>query len=111
MVHEYTNDIVEVDLGFDHVRRPRRVCEMTLEVPGFPILKTKFQVMPIPEDKDVILGIIWLREQNPEIDRKTLLLSPRVTPSEGSLVLEQPKARPALIKASGRRAQQSQLNF
>ncbi|CAI5728268.1 unnamed protein product [Peronospora destructor] len=26
------------------------------------------QVMPVPENKDVILGMVWLREQNPDID-------------------------------------------
>ena len=81
---------------------------MTLEVPGFPPMKTMFQVMPIPENKDVILGMIWLREQNPEIDWKTLKLSPRVTPSEQPLLLKKPAVRPARTIAGRRRAQQSQ---
>ena len=39
---------------------------------------SNFQVMLIPENKDVILGTIWLREQNPDIEWKRLQLSLRV---------------------------------
>ena len=51
--------------------------------------------MSIPENKDVILGMIWLREQNPEIDWETLKLSPRVSPYEQPLVLRKPTVRPS----------------
>ena len=60
---------VTVDLGFDQtVQRLKRTVKMSLLIPGFPILESTFMVMPIPEGKDVILGMMWLREQNPIID-------------------------------------------
>ncbi|KAF1315780.1 reverse transcriptase, partial [Globisporangium splendens] len=99
------NDTMNVDLGFSQtVQRPRRTAEMTLEVPGFPPTTTTFQMMPIPEDKDVILGMIWLREQNPEINWKTLKLSPRAKSDETPLVLKAPTNCPARFVKNRRRA-------
>ena len=60
---------MQVDLGYDQVvHRPRRTVEMNLQLPGFALTSGTFQVMPVPENKDVILGMMWLREQNPDID-------------------------------------------
>lgn len=99
-IHEDISDMLEVDLGFGQtILRPRRTAEMTLHIPGFPVLKRTFQIMPIPEDKDVILGMIWLREQNPEIDWKSLKLKPRAVElnetSEKAFDLLTPSTRPA----------------
>lgn len=67
-LQESVEDMMEVKLGYEQtVYRLRRMVEMSLEVPGFPTITSKFQVMPIPEEKDILLGMRWLREQNPDI--------------------------------------------
>ncbi|DAZ96546.1 TPA: hypothetical protein N0F65_011223, partial [Lagenidium giganteum] len=46
-IHEDQHNMMTVDLGFGQsVQQPRR---------------TAFLIMPIPENNDVILGMIWLR--------------------------------------------------
>jgi hypothetical protein len=109
-VIEDVDNPVEVKLGFDQtVLRPRRMAEMTLEVPSFPTMTTNFQVMPIPEGNDVMLGMIWLREHNPEIDWKTLKLSPRSeTQLDPPLLLRSPSVRPARLVANRRHSRTSQ---
>ncbi|OWZ05368.1 hypothetical protein PHMEG_00022550, partial [Phytophthora megakarya] len=60
---EHSDDIMRVMLGYNQtVQRPKR---------------TTFTVMPVPEGKDVMLGMKWLRENNPDIDWERLLLRPR----------------------------------
>ncbi|KAI9912610.1 hypothetical protein PsorP6_006397 [Peronosclerospora sorghi] len=77
-VHEDVKDTIEVVFGFfQMVRRPRRIDEMIFEGPGCSVRKSTLQVMTIPENEDVILGMVWLREPNSNIDWKTLQLSPR----------------------------------
>ncbi|KAF1329279.1 Retrovirus polyprotein, partial [Globisporangium splendens] len=106
-VTEDRNEIMEVDLGFGQtVVHPRRTVEMSLEVPGFPVMKTNFQIMPIPEEKDVILGMMWLREQNPEIDWVALQLKPRK--EEKPIPLKTPNVRPSRKIAGRRTARLSQ---
>ncbi|EGZ06129.1 hypothetical protein PHYSODRAFT_532005, partial [Phytophthora sojae] len=62
-ITEHPDDMMTVRLGYNQtVQRPRR---------------TTFTVMPVPEDKDVPLGMKWLRENNPDIDWERLLLRPR----------------------------------
>ncbi|KAK1930430.1 hypothetical protein P3T76_014101 [Phytophthora citrophthora] len=52
-------DMMQVDLGYDQVvYRPRRTVEMSLQLPGFPLSSGAFQVMPVPEGKDVVLGMM-----------------------------------------------------
>ncbi|KAE8955945.1 hypothetical protein PR001_g31906, partial [Phytophthora rubi] len=52
-------EMMQVDLGYDQiVHRPRRTVEMNLQLPGFPLTSGTFQVMPVPENKDVILGMM-----------------------------------------------------
>ncbi|KAK1940892.1 hypothetical protein P3T76_007598 [Phytophthora citrophthora] len=52
-------DMMQVDLGYDQVvYRPRRTVEMSLQLPGFPLSSGTFQVMPVPEGKDVVLGMM-----------------------------------------------------
>ncbi|CAI5736589.1 unnamed protein product [Peronospora destructor] len=59
---------MQVDLGYDQViHRPRRAVELNLQLPGFSLTSGTFQVMPVPENKDVILGMMCLHEQNPDI--------------------------------------------
>ncbi|DAZ96954.1 TPA: hypothetical protein N0F65_012057 [Lagenidium giganteum] len=67
------------DLNLASVRQPKKTVEMSLNIPGFPILTGPFLVMPIPENNNVILGMIWLREQNPIIDWNALTLQPRAS--------------------------------
>ncbi|DBA00780.1 TPA: hypothetical protein N0F65_004685 [Lagenidium giganteum] len=47
-VQEMPNSVMKVDLGFE--------------------VRGHFQVMPVPEGNDVILGMLWLTENNPNID-------------------------------------------
>ncbi|OWZ20261.1 Retrotransposon protein, Ty3-gypsy subclass, partial [Phytophthora megakarya] len=64
-----------------------------------------FQVMPVPEGKDIVLGMMWLREQNPDIDWSTGRVSPRISAENTSTVkLRLPKNRPARWVAGQRRA-------
>jgi hypothetical protein len=96
-VCEDTNSLMEVDLGFGQtVLRPRRTASMNLQIPGFPVTRGAFQVMPIPEGKDIILGMMWLREHNPIINWETLELSPRERePQSDTMPLVLPTKRPA----------------
>ncbi|GMF40414.1 unnamed protein product [Phytophthora lilii] len=72
-------DMMQVDLGYDQVvHRPRRTVDMSLQLPGFPLTTGTFQVMPVPEGKDVVLDLMWLREQNPDIDWNTGQIAPRI---------------------------------
>ncbi|KAG3251910.1 hypothetical protein PI124_g3456 [Phytophthora idaei] len=115
-IQEAVDNMMEVDLGFGQsVRRPRRTAEMILDIPGFPSLKTRLQIMPIPEHKDVLLGMIWLREQNPDIDWQSLTIAPRFPSTEQPFILKTPPVRPAWFVANRRHARQRQrreiLNF
>lgn len=101
--------VTKVDLDlYQKVQRPHRTTEIHLEVPGFTPMTSRFQVMPIPEQIDVLMGMIWLREQNPEIDWKSLTLKPRAVSTETQLPLKSPAARPARLVANNRRARQRQ---
>ncbi|KAF1326791.1 reverse transcriptase, partial [Globisporangium splendens] len=78
IVEEDPSQTMQISLGFgETIVKPKRLAVMHLAITGFPMLRQKFQVMPIPEGKDVILGMMWLREQNPEIDWEALTLKPR----------------------------------
>ncbi|DAZ97721.1 TPA: LOW QUALITY PROTEIN: hypothetical protein N0F65_009620 [Lagenidium giganteum] len=55
-VREGPTGMITVDLGFGQsVRQPKKIVEMSLNIPGFPILIGPFLVMPIPQNNDVIL--------------------------------------------------------
>ncbi|TDH71150.1 hypothetical protein CCR75_008360 [Bremia lactucae] len=69
--------MMQVDFGYDQVVHRPVELEMNLIIPGFPLTVGTFQVMPVPENKDVILGMTWLREQNLDIDWDTGRVSPR----------------------------------
>ncbi|GMF16682.1 unnamed protein product [Phytophthora fragariaefolia] len=103
-------EMMQVDLGYDQVvHRPRRTVHMNLQIPGFPLTSGIFQVMPVPENKDVIIGMMWLRDQNPDIDWST----GRMTPCINTEYLEEvqqrlPKQRPAGRVAGRRRARVEQ---
>ncbi|OWZ00017.1 hypothetical protein PHMEG_00028882 [Phytophthora megakarya] len=85
-----------VMLGYNQtVQRPKRTVEMKLQIPDFPETCETFTVMPVPEGKDVMLGMKWLRENNPDIDWERLLLRPRTTTKEPPLQLVLPKRPPA----------------
>ncbi|KAK1933606.1 hypothetical protein P3T76_011820 [Phytophthora citrophthora] len=103
-------DMIQVDLGYDQVvHRPRRTVEMSLQLPGFPLTTGTFQVMPVPEGKDIVLGMMWLREQNPDIDWNTGQIAPRIKVENTQTVkLRLPKTRPARWVAGQRRARVAQ---
>ncbi|KAK1943275.1 hypothetical protein P3T76_004671 [Phytophthora citrophthora] len=103
-------DMMQVDLGYDQVvHRPRRTVEMSLQLPGFPLTTGTFQVMPVPEGKDIVLGMMWLREQNPDIDWNTGQIAPRIKVENTQTVkLRLPKTRPARWVAGQRRARVAQ---
>ncbi|GMF18550.1 unnamed protein product [Phytophthora fragariaefolia] len=108
-VHEDTDDMMNVDLGYGQtVQQPRRTAEMILEVPGFAAMRSRFQVMPIPEQKYVLLGMIWLREQNSEIDWGSLTLRLRARSADPPIVLKTPPVRSTRIVANRRRARHHQ---
>ncbi|GMF52708.1 unnamed protein product [Phytophthora fragariaefolia] len=72
--------MVQVDLAYDQVvHHPRRTVHMNLQITGFPLTSGIFQVMPVPENKDAIIGMMWLRDQNPDIDWSTGRITPRNT--------------------------------
>ncbi|CEG37910.1 FOG: Transposon-encoded proteins with TYA, reverse transcriptase, integrase domains in various combinations [Plasmopara halstedii] len=71
--------MMQIDLGYDQVvHRSRQTIEMSLQLPGCPLTTGTFQVMPVPEGKDVVLSMMWLRVQNSNIDRNTGRVSPRI---------------------------------
>ncbi|GMF36465.1 unnamed protein product [Phytophthora lilii] len=82
---------------------------MSLQLPGFPLTTGTFQVMPVPEGKDVVLGMMWLREQKPDIDWSTGRIAPRIKlESTQTVKLRLPKTRPAQWVAGKRRARIAQ---
>ena len=106
-ITEHPNSTIEVDLGFGQtIVRNRRTVIMDLQIPGFSLMSSTFQVMPIPEEKDVILGMMWLREQNPVIDWQALTIKPRN--QDDVFELKTPTKRPARIVNNCRQARQSQ---
>ncbi|DAZ98230.1 TPA: hypothetical protein N0F65_011698 [Lagenidium giganteum] len=105
-VREDPTDMITVDLGLGQsVRQPKKTVEMSLNIPGFPILTGPFLVMPIPENNDVILGMIWLREQNPIIDWNALTLQPRASSDQWRL--QRPDKRSCRNVGGRRRRRQS----
>ncbi|KAG3077167.1 hypothetical protein PI124_g20414 [Phytophthora idaei] len=66
--------------------------------------------MPVPEDKDVMLGMKWLRENNPDIDWERLLLRPRARTEEPEpFQLVVPNRPPARV-IGGRRFKNASQN-
>ncbi|OWY96076.1 hypothetical protein PHMEG_00033756 [Phytophthora megakarya] len=70
---------------------------MKLQIPDFLETCETFTVMPVPEGKYFMLGMKWLRENNPDIDWERLLLRPRTTTKKPPLQLVLPKRPPARI--------------
>ncbi|GMF19513.1 unnamed protein product [Phytophthora fragariaefolia] len=102
--------MMQVDLGYDQVvHRPRRTVHMNLQIPGFPLTWRIFQIIPVPEKNDVIIGMMWLREQNPDIDWSTGRMTPRInTEHLEEVQLRLPKQRPARRVAGRRRTRVEQ---
>ncbi|OWZ03692.1 polyprotein [Phytophthora megakarya] len=66
---------LELTLGLNNkVLIPRRVVSLEIKLTGFPVYRTEAFVMTIPEQKNVLLGMPWLEEVNPEIDWKNKLI-------------------------------------
>ncbi|GMF37348.1 unnamed protein product [Phytophthora fragariaefolia] len=98
--------MMQVELDYDQVvHRPRRDVHINLQIPGFPLPSGTFQVMPVPENKDIIIGMMWLRELNPDIDWSTGRMTPRInTEHLVEVQLRLPKQRPVRRVAGRRRA-------
>ena len=54
----------------------RNVSNIVLKLNGFEEYRTPCYVMPIPEGKDVMLGMPWFKNQNPIINWKRGLVTP-----------------------------------
>ena len=77
-IKEDPEETMEVQLGFDQkVNVSKRTVLVKISVPGFKKFKGFVNVMPIPDNKDIMLGMLWLRENNPDIDWRNLTLKPR----------------------------------
>ncbi|KAJ8533303.1 hypothetical protein ON010_g13952 [Phytophthora cinnamomi] len=56
---------------------PRRVVTLKFALDGFPPYSSKAFVLDIPEGKDILLGMPWLVDTNPDIDWKLKTVRPR----------------------------------
>ncbi|OWZ00298.1 LOW QUALITY PROTEIN: hypothetical protein PHMEG_00028544 [Phytophthora megakarya] len=66
---ENPDDLMTVRSGYNQtVQRPKPTVEMKLQIPDFPETCETFTVMPVPQGKYIMLGMKWLRENNPDID-------------------------------------------
>ncbi|POM61728.1 polyprotein [Phytophthora palmivora] len=87
-IKEHPDELMVIQLGYNQtVQRPKRTVEMRLQIPDFLETCETFTVMPVPEGKDVMLGMKWLRENNPDNDWEQLLLRPRTKATEPPLQL------------------------
>lgn len=60
---------LELALGVNNkVLIPRRVVKLAVKLTGFAVYHTEDFVMDIPEKKQMLLGMPWLEEVDPEID-------------------------------------------
>ncbi|GMG18247.1 unnamed protein product [Phytophthora fragariaefolia] len=110
-IKEHPDDMMTVRLGYNQtVQRPRRTVEMMLQIPDFPVTCETFTVMPVPEDKDVLLGMKWLRENNPDIDWERLLLCPRTSTEEPQALQLVVPNRPRTRMIGGRRFKNANQN-
>ena len=76
------DSLMTVKLGYgQEVQVPKRQTKVKLQIPGFPEYEATVQVMPVPDNHDVLLGLPWLREMNPIIDWKKLTIQARQTES------------------------------
>lgn len=97
---------MQVDLSYDQVvHRPCRTVNMNLQIPSFPLTSGTFLIMPIPENDDVIICMMWLCEQNPDNDWNTgRMTSCNNTKLRGEVKLKLPKERLAVRDAGQRKA-------
>ncbi|GMF61036.1 unnamed protein product [Phytophthora fragariaefolia] len=110
-IKEHPDDMMTVRLGYNQtVQRPRRTVEMMFQIPDFPVTCETFTVMPVPEDKDVLLGMKWLRENNPDIDWEHLLLRPRTRTEEPQALQLEVCNRPRTRMIGGRRFKNANQN-
>ena len=73
-----TTKMMTVNLGFNKtIEVPKRETKVKIIVPGFNAFEEMVQVMPIPEDHDILLGLNWLRQENPDINWEKLTLRKR----------------------------------
>lgn len=54
---------------------PRKEAFLIVNIEGFPEYESSMYVMPIPEDKDALLGWPWLEQVNPDIDWRSRTIS------------------------------------
>lgn len=58
---------------------PRRTTKFQVSIEGFEPYESEAFIMPIPEGRDVLLGMPWLRFANPDIDWASLSIRPRAS--------------------------------
>ncbi|KAG9405400.1 hypothetical protein AC1031_004508 [Aphanomyces cochlioides] len=72
---------------------PRRVTSLTLRAgKDFPPYTTDAFVLDVPEGHDMLLGMPWLRAQNPDIDWTSREISPRRSVSDGPSTSQPPNS-------------------
>ncbi|OWZ08151.1 hypothetical protein PHMEG_00019354 [Phytophthora megakarya] len=49
----------------------KRTVKLTIQIGGMDNFTAAFVVLPVPANRDVLLGMPWLKEVNPKIDWKT----------------------------------------
>ncbi|KAG4047543.1 hypothetical protein PC123_g17103 [Phytophthora cactorum] len=110
-ITEHHDVMMTVRLRYNQtVQQPGRTVELKLQIPDFPVTVETFTAMPVPEDKDVMLGKRRLRENNPDIDWERLLLHPRArTEALEPFQLVVPNRPPARV-IGGRRFKNASQN-
>ncbi|ETN00919.1 hypothetical protein PPTG_24175 [Phytophthora nicotianae INRA-310] len=81
---------------------PRRQAVVTVDIEGFPEYKSPVYVMPVPENKDMLLGWPWLEQVNPDIDWTNRTISFR-SDTQSSVVSFRQCLRHAPARKAGRR--------
>ena len=79
----------------------RKISKFTLELPGFKAYERNCFVMPIPEGKDIMLGMPWFVTQNPDIDWKKGTIKPRSSTEDNIYRYHQILRREKARKLSG----------
>ncbi|OWZ07550.1 hypothetical protein PHMEG_00020044 [Phytophthora megakarya] len=54
----------------------KRTVELTIQIDSMDNFTAEFVVLPVPANRDVLLGMPWLKEVNPKIDWKTGAIRP-----------------------------------
>ena len=87
-IKEYPKPL-KITLGVNKtVMIPRRVARFKVCLDGFSSYATRAFVMDIPEEQDILLGMTWFQQVNPDIDWSKNTIAPR-TGSSDPLIFRQ----------------------